>query len=238
MAGQNGGPSRWEKTSAVANVVMAFSAVITTGLAAVSVWFLFTQTPLFEGTQPQLTYWIDRSNSLEMDSDGLMASTVAVTIWNKSGYPAKDVYIVIYPLGKTGWSIVSRYPAEDLSRPGTGPRVVLVRTVPANTGVTVECIERVSGFPEKIERWGDELPPRIWNEAAEHEDELNRLAGNSELNYAGDVAKVYSEYGDLFQTYSLARDQFQFVPEDHRSDEGQRRREAMRLKMDPPPKVR
>lgn len=215
MADDNRCPSTWEKANVFASWTGAISSVATTCLAALSVWFLFTQTPLFEGTRPRLSYFVVRSNSVEKDADGLMASTVAITVQNKSRYPAKDVYVVVGSLGKTGWSIDSQYHAEELTRPGDGPRIILLKTVPANSEATVRCVERVAEFPEGIESWRGMFGG---------DDELDREAGKLHIRYAGLVSKVYTDFGDVVQLDHLNRDQFKFLDEDYRSERGQKRK--------------
>lgn len=218
--------SGWEISSSIANMIIALTAIGTLFYAVRTVDYLFTTTPLYEGARPQLFFHSTGSNSIEPDANGKFSSTIAVTVANPSRFAARDVYIAIQPLGQDGWSLSGQYAASDLANPNPGHRLVLLKTVPPRSEATVFCKETVEKFLEDTDLHIFSGP-----------DELERKAGK-EFKYAGSVSQVYTEFGNAQHLYKKNADRFEFLPDDYRSVDGQKRLKELEANLPPEEKRR
>lgn len=215
--------SGWDKISTVANIVVAITAIIALVYTVRSVEYLFTTTPLYEGTRPQLSFHTSTSNSVEKDKDGLMAASPILWIHNTSKFAAKDVYVVIKPLGKSGWTVDCEYPIEELKDVGDNRRIIVVKTLPALSLAKIECTEKVAAFPEVAF-----VPSTLHLEPSD----LEKRAGKC-FDYTPHIERVYTEFGDVPQLFRLNVSHIEFVPEDYRSKEGQERLKGLLAKLPP-----
>ncbi len=197
---------------------------ITAICSVLGLCLLYTQTPLFEGTRPKLTYWTESSNTNTKDADGHYHSSVKIMIENKSRFPAKDVYVVICPLDCAEVNVETAYHVETVrGADASGQNFLLLKTIPANTTVQLDCTTQVTAFPDKEDfDWVGRNNPF-------DEDEAVKTIGKS-LHYFSCITNVYTEFGEVPELKHLSHEVINYAPEDYRSEESKTLQAAFREK--------
>ena len=208
--------SRRNWLSAVPNWITAVCSIL-------GLYLLYTQTPLFEGTRPKLAYWTESSNTNTKDADGHYQSSVKIMIANKSRFAAKDVYIVVCPLGCVEVNVTTAYHVETVRGvDASGQKFFLLKTVPANTTVELNCTIQVAAFPEN---------PRFdWSRSSFFSgDDAVSTIGKS-LIYFSQIINVYTEFGEVPELKHMSKEAIRCVPDDYRSEESKSLQAAYREK--------
>lgn len=177
-----------------------WNALVGTICAVAMLYLVYTQTPLFEGNRPNLTHEIHYSNT-NVRENGKLLGRAVIIVKNPSRYPAKDVYVVLKSLGDgSGWSFNSeQIHVEEISPFHKKKKVLLLKTVPANSEVQLECQQLVSHF-EKF-AYVDLF-------STEHADCRYIYA------YSPQVTSVYSDFGQSVEQKHLSSECVCPLPDD------------------------
>ena len=104
----------------------------------------------------------------------------------------------------------------------SGQRFFLLKTVPANTTVKLDCTTQVAAFP---------VNPRVdWSRSSFFSgDEAVSTIGKS-LLYFSHVINVYTDFGEVPELKHMSNEAIRCVPDDYRSEESKAMQAAYREK--------
>lgn len=194
--------------SMIANLAVAVCAIM-------SVNYLYTQTPMFEGARPKLTYWVHYGNTNKRDEEQHYKTTGQLLIKNDSRYPAKDVYVIIRTLrdGKE-FTAKSAHHFELLPQTDAARRAVLFKSIPVGAIVSLEWSHKLYQFKgRKRLNFFDDNPYETTG---------------FDINYFNLVEQIYNDFGPVNELKHKSTARESMVPEDECSEESKAQTEKNR----------
>lgn len=125
-------------------------------VATMAAFFAYTSSPFYKGTQPQLVFAFQRTNS-GPDGEGWHHGHLQVRIRNLSANPAKNVYVGIRTLGTS--IPIKCIPNHSITEESDGIRMVKLELIPPNGHVDITASTRLKAGE------ADPLGYEIWRDA-------------------------------------------------------------------------